>query len=233
MLIALMAAAVATSAECSPCIRVTGRAEIEAAPDYFTMEATLRGRGTTREAALSAAAAALARVNDAAPRLDGMKSLKLTSTDALAEPMRGRGCDDYDNSQDCPITGYRTAFTISLKGAPAVAAGSAFSLLSELGGEDLELGAYGLDDAGATMEKALKAAVADARRKANAIAAASGSRVNRLVAATYKNAGSQNYVLERDEIVVTGGRITPKIDVPLAPEPLKIAVEVDAAFLIE
>lgn len=232
MLIALLAAAAATLPECSPCVRVTGRAEIEAAPDYFMMEATLRGRGTTREAALSAAAAALAKVNDAAPHLDGMKSLKLTSTDASAEPMRGRGCDDYDNSQDCPITGYRTEFTVKLKGSPASAAGPAFSLLSELGGENVNLRRYGLEDASAATQRAVKAAVVDARAKADAIAAASGSRVKRLVAANF-GANGPPAPQDSGEIIVTARRVDPKINVPLTPDPIKIAAEVDAAFTIE
>ncbi|MBY0423606.1 MAG: SIMPL domain-containing protein [Parvularculaceae bacterium] len=218
-------------------IRIKGRAEIERTPDNVTIVATIRGRGTTREASLAAGAAALKKIQSTAPALKGLKKVRLTSTDANVSTTRGRDCDEYNVRADCPLVGYLTSFKLTLVASPAAVAGPAFSLLSELGAEEVEVVEYGLDDPEAVREAAVKAAVEDARRKAEVIAAASGATITKLASANF---GTDDYdsdvVPELEPSNESAPRymlVSPKIEVTLAPAPIKTTVEVTAAFEIE
>ena len=83
----------------------------------------------------------------------------------------------YNAQDECPVIGHFGSITLSVTGSPAEVSGNALSALSELGAENVSLSGYAISDYEAARREAMEAAVIDARRKAETIAAASGSVV--------------------------------------------------------
>jgi hypothetical protein len=107
-------------------------------------------------------------------------------------------------------------------------------MLVEAGIEDANLDRYSLSNPDALHKQALAAAVADARVKAEAIAAGSGVRIVKLRRVQY-GAERAPLVASTDEIVVVtaNARRRPKIDLELDPQPIEIRTEVIAEFEIQ
>ncbi|MEZ5982499.1 MAG: SIMPL domain-containing protein [Parvularculaceae bacterium] len=215
-----------------PEIEVDGHATIFAEPDTFTISARIRIQKDKREAALAATAEAVAAVKAAVPELEGLASFKMNSPEASVYPVRDAACmrEAYDTSA-CPIVGQGASVTLEISGSPASLAGNALSFISEFGVESVELEGYEVSNMDARRGDAVKAAVADARAKAEAIAAAAGGTVKgltRLKSSDYGGYGSEEY----DQIVVTASR-APAVPLELDPKPVPVSVNVTAAFALE
>jgi hypothetical protein len=139
---------------------------------------------------------------------------------------------DYDS--ECPYVGYEAGVPLELVGSPAEKAGAAFALLVESGVQDASVGDYRISDEEQRKKDALKAAVADARAKAETIAGGAGAAVKRVRRVQYGRDFEEFSRLQDELIVVTGSRLTsPKTALELAPQPIVIRAEVVAEFEIE
>lgn len=218
-----------------PTIVVTGNGEASAPPDRFRIGAGVEGRGDTQAEALRALSMAQARIMDALPRLDGLTHAVLTTGNIGIHPITDQDCERRaGRNEACPALGYRAGAGIKFEGAPANRAGNAISLASELGASQAALDEYALGDQAALREQANRAAFLDARRQAEMLAQASGSRLVRIVriqdpSARYDDATNT----EVDEIVVTGSRIRQAVSIAAAPEPVTANARITVVFEIE
>jgi uncharacterized protein YggE len=107
-------------------------------------------------------------------------------------------------------------------------------MMVESGVEDASLEGYSVSNIAAVEKEALAAAVADARAKAEAIAAAGGTRIVRMRRVQYGRDFAARFA-DTEEIVVTGSRLArlPKIALELAPQPIPVRAEVAAEFELQ
>ncbi|MDB5712017.1 MAG: hypothetical protein JWL96_4087, partial [Sphingomonas bacterium] len=87
----------------------------------------------------------------------------------------------------CAIIGYVAELSVSVRTTLPKQAGTIVGLLGHEGASNPSLGGFALADPGAAQRRAIAAALDDAHRKAEAIAAGTGVKVGRLVSATSGN----------------------------------------------
>ena len=216
-------------------IQVDGDATIMAMPDQFDVSAAIYSRGDSREDALSNIANTYSTMREYLPSLDGLETLEIKTSTASVSPIFDYECADitYDE-EECPIVGYHGEISISVQGAPADKAGNMLSYLSELGASDVEFDEFRIGNLVEVQKKALTAAVEDARRKAELIAAASGATIIGPVKIQSSQGFDQYFFGDRDTIIVTGSRVSsPKIQLDIEPQPVAVEMGVVAAFEIE
>lgn len=224
-------------------IVVDGEATIQVEPEIFNISGSIRARKDSSRDALAEISERLARIRETLPNLEGLTKLSIDASDANIRPIQDADCIEnsrYTYDEMCPVTGYFGSVSLTIKGSPAKLSGQALSLLSELGAESVSLNSYSVEDMNAAQARALEAAVADARAKAEKIAGAAGSAITGPVRIQFgEGFGDQRRygyapALMRDTIVVTGSRIVqPETDLDLDPQPISIASKVVAAFEIE
>lgn len=221
-----------------PSITVVGEGRVETPPDSFRIIAELEGRGTSQVAALRALSAVPAQVSDI-QKLEGLTKARLTTGAPNVSPTFDPQCgsDDYSRgTDDCPIVGYVAAISLTLEAGPVARAGDALSLASERGARTASVGSFYLADDAAQAVAAQRDAFADARRQAEALAAASNQRLVRVLRLQDPNANSgragAGYGYS-DEIVLTAQRARPAVRLDVAPPPVRTEARVVATFEIE
>jgi uncharacterized protein YggE len=221
-------------------IIVSGVGRISTPPEIFELEGVLRAQATEKTDALGLASTALRRVNDALPLLDGVTEIQIVSSEVNLAPVRDQQCVEdaaYDADDACPIVKYLAEIELTVTGQPASKAGDAFSLLAEIGAEEVELNGYSLVNEDLKHAEAAAAGLADAKRQAQQLAEASGSSLGRPLRITYgaaeHDAGVLYDSLSEDEIVVSARRITPKVALTLSPKPIEVRETVTAEFALE
>jgi uncharacterized protein YggE len=242
---ALVAAALATSAAAQddittrPSIVVVGEGLAEQAPDRFRVSAEVRGSDTTQVEALRALARSQASVTEGLRELEGLETAAITTSGTSVEPVRPPRCNeryDDDGSVDCQITGYLARMSIDLEGSPVERAGDAVSLASERGAQSARLDSFDVSDRAALQARANELAFLDARQQAEAVAAASGQRVTRILRIAQpgaRNVGSIDDEGQVEEIVVTGSRMRPTVSLEVAPPPATATARLTVVFEIE
>lgn len=249
-LAALIASACTTtlaSTNASPrTIIVNGEATVERMPDRFAIFATFRTRNSDKAAGLAELSAQAARVRDRAPGLEGLKDLRLEASSVKLAAIQDSDCvnkQGYGDDSGCPVTGRVGSLSFRVEGSPAAKAGQMLSLLSELGAEEVEIQSYSLGDPKKAEADVLAAAVADAREKAEAIAASSGARLGSLIKVQY-GAGFEGdrfggpapaVLLESPapQQVVTQQSVRPATNLDIAPGPITLNAKVVASFALE
>lgn len=220
-----------------PSIIVVGEGEAEQAPDTFRVMADVEGRGATQVDALRHLAGTLDRLGADLQRLEGLQTARLSTGLPQVEPTHAADCNSqrYGGDQDnCPVTGYRAAMSVTLEGAPIARAGDAVSLAAERGARNARLESVYLASDRGLQAEANQAAFADARRQADALAQASGQRVVRIL--RIQDPGARNYessATQIDEVVVTGSRIRPSVSLNVAPPPVHVTSRLTVVFEIE
>ena len=219
-----------------PTIVVTGSGQAEAAPDRFSIEAGVVGRGDTQADALRALAAAQNRLMEELPRLEGLTRASLTTGDIAINPIHDDACERRaGRDQACPLLGYQAGAVTHFEGAPAERAGDAISLASELGAASASLDEYRLSDPAALDARANRAAFLDAQHQANMLAEASGRRIVRILRIQDPNAARYDEAAAGmiEEVVVTGSRIRQAISISVAPQPVTASSRITVVFEIE
>lgn len=229
--------ALAQNAQSSPpAIVVVGTGQAEAPPDSFTVSARLIGRGADQVSALRALADTQGRVSGDLQNLEGLDRLTLTTSRVSVSPVASDCPDDRygDPGSDCAITGYVAAVDLIAKGAPLAGAGSVVSLAAERGAQTVTLDQFDLADPDALDAEASRLAFLDARRQADLIAAASGQsivRVLRVEDPQNRIGAIQSGAF--NEIIVTGSRIRPAVELTLAPPPVVVRKQLSVIFEIQ
>jgi len=194
-------------------ITVTGLGSVETIPDRAQLSFDVRATGTTAVQALDRAAAESRAVNDAL-RAAGIARSDLQTAQISLQPRR---------SELGAVTGFDATTTVTAKVKDLDRVGRVIDAAVRAGASGVYGPALTKSDTDALYASALKAAVANARAKAQTIAAASG------------------FALGRVKNVVEGGGVQPipfaaadaagkMSDVPLEPGTQEIQASVTVTF---
>jgi uncharacterized protein YggE len=236
----ILPAPVLAADEPSPRIMVSGNGSVSTPPDTAVIGYSVRGEGTTSDEAVAALAArrkaidsGVASLGPAEPRAGEMQVLEV----------RGRDCFNANNGNrprlstgECAVTGYVATLTIEIRTTRVKDSGTIVGLIGRLGGTNPRIERFLLANATDARRRALAAALADARRDAEALAAGAGVKLGGLLSASD---GSFSPVVAED-IMVTGSRLMapppppppPPIAVELSPRPIETQARVTVAYAI-
>ena len=157
----------------APMLRVSGEGEIEVEPDRVTLNVGVALRGETAVEAQGAASGAMERVLTAVRGVNA-QGLLLQTSQVSVSPRYGN-----QRNRDAPptIVGYEATQRVTVRLDDVGKAGAVLDAATEAGANQNFGVTFGLQDRSASEDAALKDAVADAQRRAAAIAAALGSEV--------------------------------------------------------
>ena len=219
-----------------PRITVSGSGRAMTPPDIATIEYGVRGEGASSDAAV---AAMVARRKGIDAGLAALVPVAPTASQVAVVEVRGSACQrSYGSARlstgDCAIVGYIATLTMRLRTSAVKQAGTIVGLLGRLEASEPRLTGFALADPQAVQRKAIAAALVDARRRAEAIAAGTGVALGRLVAAS-----TGGYAAAED-IVVTAQRVAaplalrspPPIAVDLTPQPVETQAQVSVVYEI-
>lgn len=224
-------------------IVVVGHGSIETAPDRATLMLTIRGEGRTPDAATSALAGRQKAVLSGLRSLDPQLEVQ-TGSIAISEARAGN-CDNgsgfteshsdqdvahaldaaadalTDRAQDssakgpCIVIGRVAEIEATVILNSVKDAGTAVGLAGRLGAREARVNAFGLRSEADASDRAVTAAIANARAQAQAIAKASGARLGSLISVS--------------DVSDRGGRVLRLYDVnqALAPAVMPAPVVVD------
>jgi uncharacterized protein len=185
---ALSASATAASAV-ERTIVVSGVGQVLTAPDLALATLNLRGEGPTPDAATGSLVKTLQNVQDGlSSGLSGVRH-SWTAEEMSINAVRGDDCDaGYDSPRlstgPCAIKGFVATMTINLEVYPPDQVGTVLGLASRLGAETSNAAAFALKDPQSADQQAASLALADAQKKARAIAEGSGVRLGPMVNVT-------------------------------------------------
>lgn len=160
-------------------ITVTGEASVSAVPDMATVSLGVTTIATSAAGALAANSAAIAAVTR---RLDAMK--------VPAQDIRTSGLSLRPNyaarteSQPAQITGYTASNTLTITLNQIDKTGAILDAAVRDGANRLESLSFGLANPAPQQTRARKAAVADARARAQTLAAAAGVKLGPIISIT-------------------------------------------------
>ena len=159
-------------------ISVTGEGQVEVAPDMATVTLGVSTDGDTAKTALGAnndaVAVVLNRLKEA-----GIADLDIQTSGLSLGPRFDYSKTNPDGTQ--PITGYVATNMVTVRVRKLDSVGSVLDAVVQDGANTLNGITFGLQDAGVPTDQARKAAIADARRKAELYAAAAGVKLGRVV----------------------------------------------------
>lgn len=216
-------------------INVTGEAHVEAAPDRFSMTASINGRGADQVEALRALATAQTSVTNGVTRLRGLTWSEFSTGTPAVQPVYSDECQarGYGRQDGCDPAGYVATQTLSLEGAPAERAGDAVSLAAERGARDARLIGYSLADDSALRRDAARAAFADARRQAEVLADASGQRIVRVVSVNRPPSEMEMAYVPPPARPAVGYYDAPTVALTVTPAPIQVESTLTVEFEVE
>ncbi len=181
--------ATAAWAEDSQRITITGEGQVEAAPDMATITLGVSAEAETAKAAMDETSA---RVAALLQRLgeDGVEARDIQTSDLSLNPV-------WDHRNDQPerprISGFSAANTVTVRVRALDNLGGVLDGVLEVGANTFNGLSFGLQDPQPTLDEARKAAVADARRKAELYAMAAGVTLGGIasIAEDHNQAGPQ------------------------------------------
>ncbi len=174
LIVALILLAAPAFADDSATLTVTGVGEATGAPDMATITIGVENQGDTAAAALDANSAQAAALI-AAAKARGVADRDIQTSGLSIYPV-------YDqrtpNSEGAPqIAGYAVSNEVRVRLRDMAGLGETLGLLVGAGANQMRGIGFGIEDDTALMDEARKAAMADARRKAEIFAAAAGVKL--------------------------------------------------------
>lgn len=168
-----------------PTIAVIGSGRAERLADYAQLNFTMRGEGATAPQAVKALADAQAKLDVSLPKLPGKPTAEIRSSALQIREVRAKGCENrgypLPTSGDCAVIGMIATQGFQVRVTPATRAGDAASLVAQIGGVDVNVSGGGVIDENALEDAAMRDAVADAKRQAELLAAASGVKLGPII----------------------------------------------------
>lgn len=153
-------------------ISVTGRGEVIATPDFATLTLLVQKKAETAELANATCEENLQSVYEVAHSL-GVLDRDITDTGVNMTPQ----LRETDNA----ITGYVASATVTIIAREYATANGVLTGIIDASVGELKSITYSIQDASAAYQEALLAAMADARSKAESIAAAAGTTLGAVV----------------------------------------------------
>jgi uncharacterized protein YggE len=223
-------------------IVVDGEARLQAKPDTFSVAAKLITTNSDQAAGLAELSAKLDRIRQTLPQLEGLKNIQIDTSDMKLGPIYEPACvrdNQYGSTVTCPVTGRIGEVELQINASPADRAGQFVSLLSQLGADSIELRSFSISDEKAWKEKAVAAAVDDARAKASSIAGAAGATITGLERVQYGGgfdaqshgvASAFSITAVYNDELQPSTTVIPTVDLNIAPTPIEVSATVTVAF---
>ncbi|MEG3171884.1 SIMPL domain-containing protein [Sphingomonas sp. ZB1N12] len=223
-------------------VQVTGTGTIQTAPDIALLTIYIRGEGPTPDAATTMIAAKQKAVNEALVGLLGSNS-ELTASNVTIIEARSGACADGQgygsrprlSTGDCAVSGFIATMQTSVRTRAVEKAATAAGLASRLGASDARVQGFALSDPEAARARANMAAIADAAKRAAALASGAGLRLGPIIAVR----DQASY-----DITVTGAlrganapaappapRVSP-VTIDLKPTPIETRAQVFVSYAI-
>ncbi len=187
---ALWAAPASAEPPSPPSISVSGEGMVSAAPDLALVTSGVVTRAQTAGAALKANAGAMTKVL-AAIRQAGIEDRDVGTSGLSVQPVY----DQPDSSDRAPkLTGYEVRNLVSIRSRAVDRFGDLVDAMVQAGSNQIESLSFDVSDRDAKLDEARKRAVADARRKAELYAAASGTRLGAVLSLEEQSDGYEGPV---------------------------------------
>jgi uncharacterized protein YggE len=242
--IALLAASLggasfAQSAEPSQ-ITVVGFGSAERAADWAKVSMDVIGEGKTSIEALQALTALQERLTSRLGSLQGATSMQVETSQLKISEVRGRECNAASyrpatlSEGPCAIVGYVAQLSMTVKIAPGNRAGDAASLAAELGGRNVALASFGLNETASLTSAATEMAVRNAKAQAAIIAKASGVRLGPILRVQDPSALEidRGPAPARPDIALSGNRFAPIVSVAITVPPVRQNARLSVVFSI-
>jgi uncharacterized protein YggE len=220
-------------------IAVLGEGSVKHPADSASFSATIRGEGKTSVEAMQAMAEQRKRVEAGLNRLAGASRVDVSVSGLEVREARKPNCDADDSYRPdpklsegpCAVQGYVAAVHVDAQVWPATKVGDAASLAAQLGAVNISVGDSAVDKPEALKGEAMAAAIADARRKAQQIAAAAGLTLGPIL--KVQDSQFRDGVVRA--LIVTAQKcedtsIVPVVPIDLKPEPVTENAQLSVTF---
>lgn len=193
LLVAALACAPASAAfaqapePAGPTVTVIGNGRAETPADYAWLSFNLRGEGPTSPEAVTALSTSRGKLDASLAALSGKPTLDVRSSTLSIREVRPKTCNANNygapnlSTGECAVIGSVATVGFQVKVTPAKQVGDVASLAAQLGGSDINVSNGGLTDDQPLEDKAMRSAIADAKRQAQLIAESSGGKLGPLV----------------------------------------------------
>jgi len=209
-------------------IWVTGRGEVEAAPDIFNLSLGIEAHEATVDQAQAKAAEAMNRI------LDTLKDNGVDGKDVQTQRFNISPVTKWDREREEQITtGYRVTNLVAAKVKDLDKAGIIIDAVAKAGGDLTRINSmgFGIDDPSPHQDKAREEAMADALSKATQLAKLAGVTLSKATFVSESQQYAPPPVIYRDTFAeampASGAAPT-----PISPGELKIATSVQVIYAI-
>lgn len=221
-------------------IVVQGHGTTKTKPNVATISFSIHGEGQSADAAASDLAAKQKAVLVGIGALfDGAMAVETGNVQVQATRAGNCNINRYSPAQlatgDCLITGYVASLDTTIRTAKIEDAATATGLAGRLGAIDASVRGYDLQNDADARKQATRAALADARDQAEAIAQGSGVTLGDVITVSSPTASPV------EDIVVTGARAVsapppppppPPVRIDTSPAPIETNVTLNVVFAI-
>lgn len=207
-------------------VTVTGRATVTSAPDEAVVTLTVEKEASTAPAAMDAASVTTRQVLDRL-KADGIEDSAIETTNVTLYPVR-----TYDpNTGKETLTGYRAQNTVTVTLSEAGTVGKVLAAAVETGVNNVSGPVWRLRDDSAAVNEALTKAATNARARAEALAAAEGAKVGKVM--TMSEGGVEVPVVpiyRSYDMAMAGEKVA---EVPISPANLDVTATVTITYILE
>ena len=165
-----------------PTLTVVGNGRVEAPADFAWLSFNLRGEGPTSPEAVTALSANRGKLEASLAAMAGKPALDVRSGTLSIREVRPKACvTNYAapnlSTGECAVIGSVAVVGFQVKVTPAKQVGDVASLAAQLGAAEVNVNNGGLTEDHALEDRAMREAIADAKRQAQLMAEASGSKL--------------------------------------------------------
>lgn len=169
-----------------PQILVSASGTTKTPPDMVTIAYTVRGEGTTSDAAVKDLRDKAKAIERGARSVTGAKSEFFTSGMSVMQ-VRPKECESNGYPREtlsqgpCAVVGYIATIPVKVDTANVDAGGTLVGLVSRLGGVRANISRFWLRDDSSARAQAMQSAIADARKQGELIAKGTGVRLGNVI----------------------------------------------------
>lgn len=214
-----------------PRIDVAATGWVDMAPEIATIRYTVRGEGATADDATRALVARKASI-EAALKAPRNAKLELHTDRMQVREVRGQDCRAMDIGIPgrCAIQGYVTELVETVRIAPVAEAGTLTAAIAQAGGSDVSLGNFELRDLADARRRATAMALANGKAQAEIIAVGSAAKLGPLLRVSSPDMRNGVTASDFGPIVVTGSRQRVEVPVAIAPDTVRVIVQLTVSY---
>jgi uncharacterized protein len=205
-------------------IVVMGTGKVTTPPDEATIQVTVENDGATAAEALDANSKGMHRVLDRL-KTEGIADSAIETANVVVYPNRYY---DQQSGQE-KTTGYRAQNTVTVTFGDLSLIGDVYAAMTEAGADSVSGPSWQLSDDSPAVTAALSKAIANARGKAEAIAADQGVLLGEALVIS-ESAVSQPYLVYAEKAAAgmrTDSSVTPP---PISPENMEVSASVTVTY---